>query len=745
METIPAAATEREVITADRLQGGDHSLLQEPAEGAPSDIAPAEPLVTLAACDARAVATLREGLNLDELVAQTLARRGFGDVQAARAYLEGEPMLDAAGLPGAAQAAAAIAAHIRAGARIAVHGDYDVDGVCSTAILVRTLDRLGAEVTWHVPSRFGDGYGLSRRAIEKLASDGAALIIAVDCGITAVEEVAYAQASGVDVVICDHHTPGAQLPAAPIVHPAIGDYACPSLCAAAVAFKVAQLIAAEMGAESGLVDDELELVALATVCDVVPLQGENRAIVRAGVAAMRVTTRPGLRELMRVAGVDPLALDSSSFGFRLGPRINAAGRMFSAEPAVELLLTADPRRAVELAEELNGANARRKDVEQSVLFSAEKQAREQRDQFAIVVAGEGWHPGVLGIVAGRIAEQYRRPCVALAIEGGVAAGSGRGGGVFDLLGGLTACSEHLIRFGGHKAAAGLELDQSSLAAFTRKFQANAAETLSVDDLRHRVQVDAIAEPAQLTLETAEALKRLGPFGQANPEPALLVPAVTVTHLRKMGSSGRHYKLSVSGVSGRAGVVAFSWQQSIAHGDDAPLTNIVVKLRPNEFRGVVEGQSQLVALSEAAGFGDGAKAQGWHRDFLAALTSIPPGLDAGGTFRLPDVRARAIARPQVVAAFRALRESTEGSLDHSYGALAKVLDSPVQAAIAVLTLEELGLLGVERNGDSVEAFKVRDASRTELERSETFRSYSELKDQTHRWLARSTPTLPHRPM
>ena len=745
METIPAAATENDVITANRLQGGNHSPPQDRADDAPPDIAPAEPLVTLAGCDARAVATLREQLNLDELVAQTLVRRGLGDVQAAQAFLEGEPMLDAASLPGATQAAAAIAKHIRAGARIAVHGDYDVDGVCSTAILVRTLDRLGAEVTWHVPSRFGDGYGLSRRAIEKLASDGAALIIAVDCGITAVDEVAYARASGVEVVICDHHTPGAQPPDAPIAHPAIGDYACPSLCAAAVTFKVAKLVATEMAADPGMVDDELELVAMATVCDVVPLQGENRAIVRAGVTAMRVTTRPGLRELMRVAGVDPLALDSTSFGFRLGPRINAAGRMFSAEPAVELLLTADPRRAVELAEELNGANARRKDVEQSVLFSAEKQAREQRDQFAIVVAGEGWHPGVLGIVAGRIAEQYRRPCVALAIEGGVAAGSGRGGGVFDLLGGLTACSEHLIRFGGHKAAAGLELDQSSLAAFTREFQANAAESLSVDDLRHRVQADAIAEPSQLTLEAAEALKRLGPFGQANPEPALLVPAVTVTHLRKMGSNGRHYKLSVSANSGRAGVVAFSWQQSIVHGDDAPLTNIVVKLRPNEFRGIVEGQSQLVALSAVAGFEGGDKAQDWHREFLAALTAIPPCLCDGGTFRLPDVQARAIARPQVVAAFRALRESNEDSLDQCCNALATALDSPVQAAIAVRTLEELGLLGVEWSGDSVEAFKVRDASRTELERSETFRSYSELKDQTHRWLARSTPTLPHRTM
>lgn len=737
--------TERidEAIAAASQQAADAAEMPEAEPELPDDVAPQSALIELQPCDSQAVETLRGALGLDPLVAQTLVRRGFAEPDSAERFLAGGPLRDPRELPGAEAAAAAIAAHVKNGSRIAVHGDYDVDGVCSTAILVRTLARLGAEVTWHVPSRFGDGYGLSNAAIDKLAGDGASLIVAVDCGITAVDEVAHARESGVEVVICDHHTPGDQLPDAPIVHPGLADYACPALCAAAVTFKLSQLLAVQLGHDESFVDDELELAALATVCDVVPLVDENRSFVRSGLDAMRTTQRPGLRELMRVADVDPLKLDASAFGFRLGPRINAAGRMFSAEPAVELMLTSDERRAVELAAELNGANSRRKEIEQTVLFAAETQARRQRDRFAIVVAGEGWHPGVLGIVAGRIAEQFRRPCVALGVDGGVAAGSGRGGGVYDLLAGLTACKDHLIRFGGHKAAAGLELDESALTAFTRDFQTHAAATLTPEDLRPRVRVDAVADPSQLTLAAAEALQRLGPFGHSNPEPALLVPAVTVTHLRKMGSTGKHYKLSVAGHGGRAGVVAFGWQQAIAHGDDAPLSNIVVKLRPNEFRGVVEGQSRLVALAEQPTPADEAGHDLWADFFHAAFGPLGPTLDTGGAFDLDAVFDGMIGRSHVVAAYRAISESPDAPFTESRQMLASAVPNGIQAGLAVRVLTDLELVGVERSGDSVESIRVTGAERTELERSETFRSYSEFKDQSQRWLAQLTPTR-HRP-
>ncbi|MFY9469613.1 MAG: single-stranded-DNA-specific exonuclease RecJ [Solirubrobacterales bacterium] len=804
----------------------------------PDDIAPGEPRIELAQCDSDAVVALREQLGLDPLVAQTLVRRGIGEPRLAREFIEADRLEDPAALPGAAAACRVIATHVTAGDRIAVHGDYDVDGVCSTAILVRTLTRLGADVTWHVPSRFDDGYGLSRTAIDRLAGDDVRLIVAVDCGITAISEIEHARALGVGVVICDHHAPGERLPDVPIVHPALGDYPCPELCAAAATFKLCQLLVAELERDPAMIDDEIELVGLATVCDVVALRGENRALVKRGIAAMRSSLRPGLRELIRAAGVDQLTIDAATFGFRLGPRINAAGRMFSAEPAVELMLTTDTARAAELATGLNAANARRREIEQSILFAAETQAREQRDRFAIVVSGEGWHPGVLGIVAGRIAERFRRPCIALNIEKGVAAGSGRGGGVFDLLAGLGACATHLTRYGGHKAAAGLELEASALAAFADDFRAHAATVLAIDDLRPRVRVDAIADPGQLTLATAEALAALGPFGMGNPEPAILVPAVSVADVKRMGDRRQHLRLGVVGFGGRVGVVAFGWDRVVAHGADAPLSNIVVKLKPNEFRGTVEAQARMVAHAEVA-IGDPpagdwldafqaaldappiALASGEHdaaagvdrrfdtplatiaefaeqpdviavyvnepelwRERMAAIAAIDPrlariepvafgvadgdpvehavlaepplapGMVAAGATRttlawndstLRSVTARAtdllLDRAHVVAVYKALRSASDESIGTLTPLLRAVTPSARIAALAVRTLVEVEVARVVRAGESVKSISIVNQRRTELDRSETFRSYSELKAQSQRWLNQLTADSP----
>jgi single-stranded-DNA-specific exonuclease len=799
--------------TAD--QGLGETLLDgDDAGSLPEDVAPDEPRFELPPCDPRAVAELCETLNLNPLAAQTLVRRGIADRQSATEFLDGGELEAAERLPGAPAAAGKIAEHVRAGSRIAVHGDYDVDGVCSTAILVRTLDRLGAQVTWHVPSRFDEGYGLSASAVERLAADGAGLIVAVDCGVTAVAEAELARSLGVDIAICDHHTPGETLPAAPIAHPALGDYVCPQLCAAAVTFKVCRLLAGELGADPAILDDELALVALATVCDVVPLRGENRALVRRGLDAMRTTLRPGLRELMRAAAVDQLAVDAGALGFRLGPRINAAGRMFSAEPAVELMLTGSERRAAELATALNASNSQRQEIEKTILFEAETQARRQRDRFAIVVAGEGWHAGVLGIVAGRIAERFRRPCVALGIADGVAAGSGRGGGVYDLLAGLTACSEHLIRYGGHRAAAGLQLDAAALPAFTRAFQNHAATVLTADDLRPRVKVDAVAEPSQLTLAAAEGLERVGPFGSGNPEPALLLPAVKVTQLKRMGEGGRHLKLGIAGQGGRAGVVAFGWERAVKHGDQAPLSNIVVKLRRNEFRGVVEGQARLVAHAELPPAedapADSDTVAAWLNVFndtysrplpavagdsldslavtdrradsaLAVIAELAGDIAACTLLvndpadwtdrlhalslidqRFADLRVLAYADPaaqppaefdhvvlgeqplaldrsHVVAAYRIVKEAADSSLHALRPGLSAALPNPSLAARAVRVLDELELVRVEQSGETVESIVVTAGSRTELDRSPAFRSYSEVKDRSERWLAQLTLT------
>ena len=312
-------------------------------------------------------------------------------------------------LPGVPAACELILAHIERGSVIAVFGDYDVDGVCSTAMLLRTLRALGADPVWELPSRFDEGYGLSGSAVERLRGRGVELLVTVDCGITAVEQVAAARGAGLDVVITDHHRPGEELPDCTVVHPALGDYGCPELCASGVVLKLSEALFGAAGRDPAEAAEDIDLAALATVCDLVPLRGENRRIVREGVVALGRTRKAGLRALMEIGGVAPGELSEHSLGFRLGPRINAAGRMQRADAALELLLTDDAARAGEVARELDLLNRDRQEAETRILFAAEAACAPQAHQGAIVVAGEGWHPGVVGIVASRLVERWRRP------------------------------------------------------------------------------------------------------------------------------------------------------------------------------------------------------------------------------------------------------------------------------------------------------------------------------------------------
>ncbi|MGH2930893.1 MAG: single-stranded-DNA-specific exonuclease RecJ, partial [Solirubrobacteraceae bacterium] len=338
-----------------------------------------------------------------------LVRRGLGDPRRAREFLDAAPIPGTGVLAGIDRAVQAIQGQIAQRGRIVVHGDYDVDGVCATAIAVRALRSLGADVGWFLPSRTEDGYGLAAATVERLVGRGTALILTVDCGITAVQEVAAARAAGIDVVITDHHAPRSDgaLPNCPIVHPALGDDGpSPELCGTGVAFKLAQALGAATA------NDDLDLVALATVADLVPLTGENRRLARDGLAALALTAKPGLRALMAVARVDPGALDTGALGFRLAPRINAAGRLRRADAGLELLLCDDPARAREIALELDAVNLERRGVEQRILWEAEAQVAEleaQAPRMGYVLAGEGWHPGVVGIVASRIVERHHRP------------------------------------------------------------------------------------------------------------------------------------------------------------------------------------------------------------------------------------------------------------------------------------------------------------------------------------------------
>jgi single-stranded-DNA-specific exonuclease len=533
----------------------------------------------------RALALERE-LGVGHVLAQVLVRRGLAEADDARAFLAAGERHEPSALSGMDRAVEAIRREIAGQGRITVHGDYDVDGVCATAIMVRALRALGADVDWFIPSRLDDGYGLSATTVERLAQRGTRLIVCVDCAITAVEEVAAAHAAGVGVVVCDHHAPRADgaLPDCPIVHPALGDYPCPDLCGAGVAHKLAQALGAATA------EEDLELVALATVADLVPLRGENRRLVREGLRDLAVTTRPGLRALMSVAKVDPGSLDTGAVGFRLAPRINAAGRVRRADAALDLLLCADPARARVIARELDELNGERRRVEQRIQWEAEAQVAELEaagPRMGYVLAGEDWHPGVVGIVASRIVERHHRPALLIALdaEAGTATGSGRSIPGFDLLGALHAVSDHLGRYGGHRAAAGMTLEASALPALRAAFEAHAAGVLTADQLVPRERVDAVVSGHELGLELAEELARLEPCGITNPAPRLLVAGARFDDVRTMGE-GRHARFTVLSGGIRARAVAFGCDgrpvQEPAEPHDATF-----RLERNAYNGAVE--------------------------------------------------------------------------------------------------------------------------------------------------------------
>jgi single-stranded-DNA-specific exonuclease len=413
--------------------------------------------------------------------------------------------------------------------------------------------------------------------------------VTADCGITAVDQVDAARAAGMDVIVTDHHRPGERLPDCTLVHPALGGYPYPDLCAAGVALKLSEAL---RGPEA---EEDLDLAALATVCDLVPLRGENRRIVREGLAALAGTRKPGLRALMAVAAVEPGEVSEQTLGFRLGPRLNAAGRMQRADAALELLMTADEVRAEEVARELELLNRDRRDAESRILFAAEAACSEQLAAGALVVAGDGWHPGVVGIVASRLVERFHRPCVVIALDGDVGRGSGRSIPAYDLHAGLSASAQHLRRFGGHSAAAGLEIARDRVDGFRRALARHAGGGLSPRDLVAVERVDAVVPGGVLGLPLAEELERLRPFGAGNPQPTLLVPAARVEGITRMGQEGRHARFTVVTGGARSRAVAFGSSPGSLATLDGPY-ELALRLERNCWNGAVEPRALLRALS-----------------------------------------------------------------------------------------------------------------------------------------------------
>jgi single-stranded-DNA-specific exonuclease len=592
--------------------------------------------------DYAAAERLRAELGVSQVTAQVLVRRGFAASAAARTFLAADVRhpLDAFG--GLREGAARIVGHVARGSRITVHGDYDVDGVTATAVLVRALRTLGGDVDWYLPSRIDDGYGLALATVERLAARGTDLLVTVDCAITAVEEVAAARAAGLDVVVTDHHAPRAdgRLPDAPIVHPSVGGYPCPELCAAGVAHLLARALLEAGGRDPDAADADLDLVALATVADCVPLVGENRRLVRAGLRALASTRKPGLQALMDVARVDPSGVDAGAIGFRLAPRINAAGRLHRADAGLELLLTIDLARARAVAAELDAVNVERRDVETRILFEAEAQVAEAQaggaQPAAYVLAADGWHPGVIGIVASRIAERHHRPAVLIALDGDEGTGSGRSIPAFDLLGGLNAASADLLRHGGHRAAAGLTIARGRVDAFRAAFVAHAEATLTPEDLTPAQRVDAVVPGDALHIELAEELQRLAPFGMGNPDPALLVPSALLDDPRAIGE-GRHVAFTLAAGGARSRCVAFGRGSSLPAAPGEPV-DATVRLEVNRYNGAVEprlvlrhAQPARPAPIEVVGepaFAEAVRAE-LARDLTAWAPTRPRGDEARG--------------------------------------------------------------------------------------------------------------------
>ncbi|HSZ13978.1 MAG TPA: single-stranded-DNA-specific exonuclease RecJ [Solirubrobacteraceae bacterium] len=557
----------------------------------------------IADCPTTDVERLRRELGLSDALAQVLVRRGIAAPAAARAFLDASEEHPPGAFAGIEQAIAVILGHVAQGTTITIHGDYDVDGICSTAVLVRALRGLGAEVDFYLPDRAGDGYGLNAATVERLAERGTRLLVTVDCAITAVEEVASARALGMDVVVTDHHTPRADgaLPQAPIVHPRLCGYPCADLCATAVAYKLAQALL-EAGARGaagepagerargmlaqGALERDLDLVALATIADMVELVGENRTLVRRGLRALAGTAKPGLRALMAVARVDPAKVDERAVAFALAPRLNAAGRLYRADAGLELIVTEDPLRAAQIADELDSANRERRQVEMRIRFQAEAQMAEQGERAAYVLAHEDWHPGVIGIVASRLVEHSGRPVVLIALDGDTGRASGRSIEAFDLLAGLTACGEHLLRYGGHRAAAGLEIERGRVSEFASALDAHAERVLRSRDLVEVERVDAVVGGEDLGMDLAEELRTIAPYGRGNPPVCVMVADAALTDVRPMGE-GKHARFNVESHGARARAVAFGCGGRLPSVEDGQELEATFTLEVNEWKGVSE--------------------------------------------------------------------------------------------------------------------------------------------------------------
>jgi single-stranded-DNA-specific exonuclease len=542
--------------------------------------------------DSDASARIAEALKVHPVTAQLLVQRGLEDPDAARAFLNADVggMHEPSLFQDMEAALDLIDGACRDGIRIAIYGDYDVDGVCSTAVLTRTLQAMGADVRPFIPHRVRDGYGLSGAALNALHDEGCGLVVTVDNGVTRAAEIAAAQERGLAVVVTDHHEPGPTMPPCPVINPKRADTTYPyaGLAGCGVAFKVALALAERRGASfqaefKAILPDLLAMVAMGTVADVMPLLDENRILVRGGLKALAGTSHPGLRALLQVSRCEGRVLRASDIGFRIGPRINAAGRLDSAHLALDLILCTDPTEAKRLAKALDAGNRERQKIERKHSDEAIERAERtiaESNPAALVIAGQGWHPGVIGIVAARVAERFKRPAAMIAVDGDEGKGSARSSGGVRLHEALASASEHLQSHGGHALAAGFTLAADSVDAFRTAFIA-AVQSQGQDD-SDTTLVDAELPLDAIQPALARELELLEPYGASNREPIFFARGVRLAGKpRFVGKDGTHLIFFAAGDKSSWRAVAFK-QAASAPLLDNPF-DMAFCIRPREDR------------------------------------------------------------------------------------------------------------------------------------------------------------------
>lgn len=504
---------------------------------------------------------LTRELRVDPITARLLVNRGLTDPASADRFLRPDlsHLHDPFGLPDMDKAAHRIAEAVRGGEKICIHGDYDVDGVTSTALYVRTLRSYNADLIYRVPHRKLDGYDLTLAAVQWAHEEGAKVVITSDCGIQAREAVAHANSLGMTVIITDHHETGETLPEAyAVVNPHRRDstYPFPHLAGVGVAFKTMQAVVRLLQPEheQKFIERFIDLVACGTVADVMPLVGENRVLASLGLQALAVTRKVGLRMLLQGAGIDTSRpLTAHSVGFGIGPRINAVGRMDDAAIALDLLLTNDGEEAHRHVQTLNACNLERKAAQDRIIQEARQMlaGRDLEDVRLIVVASQGWNAGVVGIVAGRLTEQFYRPTIVIGVDEAEVRGKGSGRSIpgYDLFRGIYSCADLLETCGGHEMAAGLSLSMENLDAFTERITAHALETLTPEHLIPKIHHDGVIDPECVTLRLLEEWALLAPFGNGNPEPSFASHGVPAARANRLGKDFTHLKLEVRASAG----------------------------------------------------------------------------------------------------------------------------------------------------------------------------------------------------